>query len=70
MSIREKVFNHLHGVGNISRLEALGLYNCFDLSTVIRDLKTGTKLRPALNIETELKQDRNGKTYARYNLAN
>ncbi len=70
MSIREKVFKHLHEVGNISRLEALGLYNCFDITTVVRDLKRGTNDRPPIDIQTELKQDRNGKTYARYNLCN
>ncbi len=69
MSIRDKVLKHLNEVGNISRLEALGLYNCYDISTVVRDLKAGNKSRPPVNINTEMKQDRNGKTYARYSLA-
>ena len=68
MNIRDEVTTHLTEIGSISRLEALGLYNCYDISTVIRDLKKGTKKRPAMNIKTEMKQDRNGKSYARYSL--
>jgi len=68
MSIRDEIYRHLKELGTISRLEALGLYNCYDISTVIRDLKRGIKNRPGLKIKTEMKQDRNGKTYARYSL--
>jgi len=68
MSIRDEVYTHLLEVGNISRLEALGLYNCYDIATVIRDLRRGTKKRKKLDIITEMKRDRNNKTYARYNV--
>lgn len=68
MSIRSEIYKHLKEIGSISRLEALGLYNCYDISTVVRDLKRGIKNRPALKIKTEMKQDRNGKVYARYSL--
>jgi hypothetical protein len=68
MNIRDEVYKHLNEIGSISRLEALGLYNCYDISTVVRDLKSGTKKRLGLDINTEMKQDRNGKVYARYSL--
>ncbi len=60
MSLRSEIKEHLKTKGSITRLEALGLYGCMDITTVIRDLR---KLIP---IVTEMKTDRNGKKYARY----
>jgi hypothetical protein len=66
MTLRDKIKDHFVRIGNISPLEALGLYGCMDVSTVIRDLKRGNAARRPMNIKTELKKDNNGKVYARY----
>ncbi len=66
--LRTEIKQHLEDKGSITRLEALGLYRCMDVTTVIRDLRKGNTTREALKITTDMKQDRNGKQYARYKL--
>lgn len=66
MNIRSEVKKHLKSKGSISRLEAMGLYSCFDITTVIRDLRRGNEARKPMKIETHIKVDSNGKRYARY----
>jgi hypothetical protein len=67
MSIREEVRGHLKAKGSITRLEALGLYGCMDVTTVIRDLRHGSS---PMKISTSMRTDRNGKRYARYIFGN
>lgn len=69
MSIRTKIHHHLKTRRSITRMEALALYGCMDVTTVIRDLKAGSRNYSKLNIITELKHDPNGKVYARYHIA-
>lgn len=64
--IRTEIKNHLEQKGSITRLEALGLYGCMDITTVIRDLRKGNKSRPSMNITSDMRTDHNGKNYARY----
>lgn len=59
--LRKEIKNHLENKGSITRLEALGLYSCFDITTVIRDLR-----RTGMKIKTVMRTDHNGKRYARY----
>lgn len=66
--IRSEVRKHLQSKGSITRLEALGLYGCMDITTVIRDLRAGDKSHKPMSIDTKIKYDRNGKRYARYTL--
>ena len=68
MNIRSEIKQHLESKGSITRLEALGLYGCMDITTVVRDLREGNQTRSPMNITTEIKRDRNGKQYARYSL--
>lgn len=64
--LRYEISKHLERKGNITRLEALGLYGCMDITTVIRDLRKGNGIRYPMKITTEMKDDANGKRYARY----
>lgn len=64
--LRSQIKKHLQDKGSITRLEALGLYGCMDITTVIRDLRAGCKSRRPMNIITNWKRDNNGKHYARY----
>lgn len=59
--LRTKIKKHLETTGSITRLEALGLYGCMDITTVIRDLRAKD-----MSITTNMKVDENGKRYARY----
>lgn len=70
MSIRSEIAKHLKSKGDITRLEALGLYGCMDVTTVIRDLRRGSRDRKPMNIKTHYKYDQNGKVYARYSYGN
>ena len=67
--LRHEIKQHLKTKGSITRLEALGLYGCMDITTVIRDLRSGCKSRSPMNINTNIRYDSNGKRYARYTLA-
>jgi hypothetical protein len=64
--LRTNIKNHLKTKGSITRLEAIGLYSCMDITTVIRDLRRGNNIRKAMKIYTHIKVDNNGKRYARY----
>lgn len=64
--LRREIKDHLKSKGSITRLEALGLYGCMDITTVIRDLRRGNRARTGMNIQTEMRRDHNGKPYARY----
>ena len=64
--LRRLIRDHLENKGSITRLEALGLYGCMDITTVIRDLRHGSKHNEPLHIHTDIKVDHNGKRYARY----
>lgn len=59
--LRVEIKKHLESKGSITRLEALGLYGCMDITTVIRDLR-----RQKMKILTDMRSDHNGKRYARY----
>lgn len=59
--LRTEIKKHLRSKGSITRLEALGLYGCMDITTVIRDLR-----KAGMKIKTHMKADNNGKRYARY----
>ena len=59
--LRREIKSHLKSKGSITRLEALGLYGCMDITTVIRDLR-----KDKMNIKTVMRKDHNGKRYARY----
>jgi hypothetical protein len=48
MTQQEAVLNHLKTVGHITQLEALDLFGCFRLASVIN------KLRELFNIDTEI----------------
>lgn len=61
--LRKEIKDHLNKIGSITRLEALGLYGCMDITTVIRDLR-----KSGMNIKTKMRADNNGKRYARYTL--
>lgn len=69
MSIRSRVRSHLKIKGSITRMEALALYGCMDITTVIRDLRIGAHGNRPMNIKTIMKRDPNGKPYARYHIA-
>lgn len=64
--LRERIKHHLETKGSITRLEALGLFGCMDITTVIRDLRRGNDNREPMDITTDIKHDTNGKRYARY----
>jgi hypothetical protein len=66
MNIRKEIREHMKLKGSITRLEALGLYGCMDVTTVIRDLKRGNKSAAPMKIKTDIRFDANGKRYARY----
>ena len=55
---------HLKSGKTITPLEALGLYGVFRLAARMKELRD-----KGWNIETEIKHDPNGKTYATYKLA-
>ncbi|MBY4725724.1 MULTISPECIES: helix-turn-helix domain-containing protein [Burkholderia] len=59
----EKVQQYLESGRSITALEALSNFGLFRLASAI-----GVLRKRGLNIETDTKQDPNGKTYARYTL--
>ena len=67
--LRDAIREHLKTKGSITRLEALGLYSCMDITTVIRDLRRGSKANKPMNIQTDIRYDNNGKKYARYSFS-
>ena len=67
--LRTDIKKHLETKGSITRLEAIGLYGCMDITTVIRDLRRGNKTRESMTINAEARRDPNGKNYARYTVA-
>lgn len=64
--LREQIKKHLEIKGHISRMEAFGLYNCMDITTVIRDLRRGNSKRKPMPITSDMRTDPKGKVYARY----
>lgn len=66
MSTNQKttILNHLKRVGDISPLEALGLYRVMRLAAVVHALK-----KEGHKISTEIRIAPNGHNYARYRLA-
>jgi hypothetical protein len=63
MSQKDQILKHLKkNRKGLTALEALGMYGVFRLATRIFELKNDDKH----NIKTILKQDENGKMYARY----
>lgn len=64
MSQKNLILKHLKDKGDISPLEALGLYRVMRLAAVIFDLK-----KDGHKIKTEIRTAPNGRPYARYKLA-
>ena len=58
-----QVLSHLQERGSITPLEALIVYRIFRLAARVYDLRV-----KGWNIETRIKRDRTGKTYAQYRL--
>lgn len=65
MSHEELILNHLSKNNHITMLEALGVYRIFNLRGRISDLR-----KKGYKIETEMKKDATGKSYAAYSLIN
>ncbi len=70
VSQKDEILSYLHQIdsntGNrrgISPLEAIGLFRCYRLAARIQELR-----EEGHNIETEVKRDTTGKSYARYYL--
>lgn len=61
MSQKAKILKHLMGSKSLSPLQALGLFGCYRLASRIHDLK-----RDGHQIETIIKSDDQGRTYASY----
>jgi len=60
-SAQTKIALHLIKRGHITALEALGVYRCFRLASVIHRLR-----KQGMNIHTINTKDATGKQYARY----
>ena len=60
-TIKSKVLDHLQKHDYITPLEALGVYRCFRLAVIVKQLRN-----EGHDIRTELRQDATGKRYARY----
>ena len=65
MSQSQKILKHLSSGRSLSPLQALGLFGCYRLASRIHDLK-----RTGHPIETIIKNDDQGRTYASYVLKN
>lgn len=65
MSQSQKILKHLSSGRSLSPLQALGLFGCYRLAGRIYDLK-----RAGHQIETIIKSDDQGRTYASYVLKN
>ncbi len=63
MSQRVKILKHLQSGSSITPLTALGLFGCFRLSARVLELR-----REGHNIETIIKTDGQGRSFARYKL--
>ena len=61
MSQKQKILKHLSSGRSLSPLQALGLFGCYRLAGRIYDLK-----RAGHHIETIIKSDDQGRTYASY----
>ena len=61
MSQSQKILKHLSSGKSLSPLQALGLFGCYRLAGRIYDLK-----RAGHQIETIIKSDDQGRTYASY----
>lgn len=61
MSQSQKILKHLSSGKSLSPLQALGLFGCYRLASRIHDLK-----RAGHQIETIIKSDDQGRTYASY----
>ena len=61
MSQNLKILKHLSSGKSLSPLQALGLFGCYRLAGRIYDLK-----RAGHHIETIIKSDDQGRTYASY----
>jgi len=61
MSQNQKILKHLSSGKSLSPLQALGLFGCYRLAGRIYDLK-----RAGHQIETIIKSDDQGRTYASY----
>tara|TARA_S200002703_G_scaffold22131_1_gene18834 strand:- start:26849 stop:27064 length:216 start_codon:yes stop_codon:yes gene_type:complete len=57
----QKILKHLSSGKSLSPLQALGLFGCYRLASRIHDLK-----RDGHQIETIIKSDDQGRTYASY----
>jgi hypothetical protein len=60
-SQNQKILKHLSSGKSLSPLQALGLFGCYRLASRIYDLK-----RTGHPIETIIKSDDQGRTYASY----
>lgn len=60
-SQNQKILKHLSSGKSLSPLQALGLFGCYRLAGRIYDLK-----RAGHHIETIIKSDDQGRTYASY----
>jgi hypothetical protein len=60
-SQKQKILKHLSSGKSLSPLQALGLFGCYRLAGRIYDLK-----RAGHQIETIIKSDDQGRTYASY----
>ena len=60
-SQKQKILKHLSSGRSLSPLQALGLFGCYRLASRIYDLK-----RTGHPIETIIKSDDQGRTYASY----
>lgn len=60
-SQKQKILKHLSSGKSLSPLQALGLFGCYRLASRIYDLK-----RTGHPIETIIKSDDQGRTYASY----
>lgn len=58
---KQKILNHLSNGKSLSPLQALGLFGCYRLASRVHDLK-----RDGHPIETIIKGDDQGRTYASY----
>ena len=64
MSQEQTILKHMREHGSITMLEAFGVYRIFNLKGRIADLRC-----KGMAIETTMKRDDTGKSYASYSLA-
>ena len=63
MTQKQNILKHLEAGKSLTPLKALGLFGCFRLSARILELR-----QQGLKIETIVKTDWHGRTYAQYKL--